>query len=439
MATWSKSRVDYRNVNGGNEFEDGDGVRASDINKVFNGIFYTQDNLENQLANLGDGTPKYVALESTILSKTSNEGVLFAGDTQHKYFWNGAHYVDGGVYSGVGDYENEVNHLKNGLVNIPLEWIEHSAQDWSLNPVTNPNNTISNIITVKGKLVIELSEELVGSGLELMALSKTGGSINRYDYSDYMTNGIIKIELEDECRIQVAAGVDISHYFTSIINGVKAYTLTDEFNFKYLKNKIIGSKKISCFGDSLTAGVITGTTTITESYPYWLKKFLENDNVVVENRGVPGATVQDMYKTISNLTAVYDGIDIAILMIGTNGYITKDNISYYYACIESLINNSKGKCKIIIVNPPKSIRDGVPTRWLDEMHYNIMGIAQKYNLPCIDLYQMLPFTPDNNLYYSPDKVHFTKVGYYYVAFIIYNYLVNNMTSSLIGGNPTFDY
>lgn len=98
MATWSKSRVDYRNVNGGNEFENGDGIRASDINKVFNGIFYTQDNLENQLANLGDGTPKYVALASTILSKTSNEGVLFAGDTQHKYFWNGTQYVDGGVY-----------------------------------------------------------------------------------------------------------------------------------------------------------------------------------------------------------------------------------------------------------------------------------------------------------------------------------------------------
>ena len=98
MANWNKRRVDPLAVNGGKEFEPGDGVRASDINKVFNGIFYTQDNLENQLASLGDGTPKYVALASTILSKTSNEGVLFAGDTQHKYFWNGAQYVDGGVY-----------------------------------------------------------------------------------------------------------------------------------------------------------------------------------------------------------------------------------------------------------------------------------------------------------------------------------------------------
>ena len=46
MANWNKRRVDPLAVNGGKEFEPGDGVRASDINKVFNGIYYTQDNLE---------------------------------------------------------------------------------------------------------------------------------------------------------------------------------------------------------------------------------------------------------------------------------------------------------------------------------------------------------------------------------------------------------
>lgn len=211
-----------------------------------------------------------------------------------------------------------------------------------------------------------------------------------------------------------------------------------KYDFEALKNEIVGSKRIFCFGDSLTAGVITGTTTITENYPYWLKKFLKNENAVIRNFGVPGATVIDMYNTISNL--VFSECDIAILMIGANGFVNDDSKkNYYRACIESIINDSKGKAKIILVNPPKSYREAVPQRWLDEMHYNIQLIANEYGLDCIDLYNYLPFDVDNDKYYSSDKVHFTKDGYYYIAFIIYNYLVNNMTASQKGGSPTFDY
>ena len=52
MATWSKSKVNASDVNNGNEFNSGDGVRNTDINKIFQSSLYSQDIVQN----IGIGT-----------------------------------------------------------------------------------------------------------------------------------------------------------------------------------------------------------------------------------------------------------------------------------------------------------------------------------------------------------------------------------------------
>lgn len=47
MATWNKSKVNASEVNNGNEFNAGDGVRHTDINKIFQSSLYTQDVIQN--------------------------------------------------------------------------------------------------------------------------------------------------------------------------------------------------------------------------------------------------------------------------------------------------------------------------------------------------------------------------------------------------------
>lgn len=47
MALWSKKRVEASQLNGGREFVEGDGIRPSDINAIFNSVLHNQDVLEN--------------------------------------------------------------------------------------------------------------------------------------------------------------------------------------------------------------------------------------------------------------------------------------------------------------------------------------------------------------------------------------------------------
>lgn len=52
MAEWTKNKVNASDVNSGNQFNAGDGVRNTDINKMFESGLYSQDVVEN----IGIGT-----------------------------------------------------------------------------------------------------------------------------------------------------------------------------------------------------------------------------------------------------------------------------------------------------------------------------------------------------------------------------------------------
>lgn len=332
----------------------------------------------------------------------------------------------------------------NGYDFVNTEW-KRVTTDFTLADATDNRFVTSNAFFCKGKLKVVVDNSLVNSGYQLRIMSTQSGKLETWGTSTTITQNTIDVEYNDTIRVSIfnSNGVSAALY-DFIARSTCLYTLTDGECLNYLKNKAINTKKIWCFGDSLTAGVITGTTTITETYPYWLKKFLDNDSLDISNFGVPGDTAVNMLAVIQSKT-FYQNCDIAIMMIGTNGYMTGDKddpttpLGAYHAAIQYIINSGKGLTKIVLMNPPKSIRENVPTRWLDSMHYKIELIAQEYNLDCIDLYQFLPFAPDNTTYYSSDKTHLTAIGYYWIASIVYNYLVNNITAQQIGGSPTFDY
>lgn len=56
MAVWAKKKVDSSEVNNGNQFNAGDGVRNTDINKIFQSSLYTQDVVGNiKIGNVTTG------------------------------------------------------------------------------------------------------------------------------------------------------------------------------------------------------------------------------------------------------------------------------------------------------------------------------------------------------------------------------------------------
>ena len=58
MATWNKTKVNASDVNNGNQFNVGDGLRNTDVNKIFESGLYSQDIVENiGIGNVTTGEP----------------------------------------------------------------------------------------------------------------------------------------------------------------------------------------------------------------------------------------------------------------------------------------------------------------------------------------------------------------------------------------------
>lgn len=414
----------------GNIIQAGTNLRAEHFNKMENAIALAIEGVEHMPINGGGEETYRILEESDIDSTLSVEGKVAEAKATGDRF---------------ATLTEDIAELGDGYIALTAPLANETGCDWNLNDVPYTSGAITPKLESNGVLRIDFAEDIRGIGLLLYVMTATSGKSQQYEVNELtITEASYTFEITDTCRVMIAAGAGMVHYFDRVQAGTSIYTLTTEANFCRLQNRIIGNQKIWCFGDSLTAGVITGTTTIEQSYPYWLGKFLSNDAAEIANFGVPGASAQDMLAAVQEKD-FYNNCDIALLMIGTNGFLTGDkndpttSCGAYHAAIRHIIDASKGMTKIVLLNPPKSVREGVPTRWLDAMHYNIQQIAHEYGLDCIDLYKFLPFTPDDMAYYSEDKVHFTGKGYYYIAYIVYNYLVNHMTASQIGGSPTFDY
>ncbi len=182
-------------------------------------------------------------------------------------------------------------------------------------------------------------------------------------------------------------------YFTLLL--IVVFILVLKFSQKD-KNKlgINGTKRIVCFGDSLTEGVGASKG---EDYPSYLSKIL---NIPVINSGVSGDTTSSAISRLSRDILSYNP-DLVIILLGGNDFIqrvpedtTKDNIE------KMIVTLKKKEIKVILVSP---------IAFYDKLYEKI---AKKYNIFFIPhILRGVLYHPD----LMSDEIHPNSKGYKIIA------------------------
>ena len=190
-------------------------------------------------------------------------------------------------------------------------------------------------------------------------------------------------------------------------------------------------KLICCIGDSLTEGDygvfgMAGIANVKEkNYPYFLKEFTGCE---VKNFGYCGyqsINILDLFKS-GNIDVF--GSDIIIIMLGTNGGQTpegnSENDKAYYEILR-LCKEQSPNAKIFICTPPHVTTDPKKSGYgcFDKVinaNQFVKKTAKEKNLSLIDVFGDNRITSESENVMQPnDGVHFSEVGYYTLATIIY--------------------
>lgn len=208
-----------------------------------------------------------------------------------------------------------------------------------------------------------------------------------------------------------------------------------------------------CIGDSVTEGHVYdypktpegGKVDRNQSYPFFLTKM---SGWNVENAGFSGFSASDWYeKKFNNYD--YTKYDLAIIELGYNGGLSdtlnedvlNENDYQYYSD-----TNTGSYCKIIegirTQNPEIKIVLNISSMMKEDESVNgvsrkvIKQIAEKYNLPIIDLNDKTFIDLNSEIYHgftdssnSLNLVHFNKTGYCAKASFIYNVLIDILSPS----------
>ena len=193
-------------------------------------------------------------------------------------------------------------------------------------------------------------------------------------------------------------------------------------------------KTILCIGDSLTEGDYgsepSGTMNVqSENYPFFMQKYLDCE---VSNQGKCGYTpIAYWNNQIKKINFKSINPQIVVIMLGTNGAMTDtlesdvdvyDDYNEYadtgtgdYCKIIEYVNEQlNGKVQIVLCTCPfvdSSRRPGNAYN-VDNANVVIPKIADKYNLPLIDVQKELGLSKLNTKMFQPiDGLHFGRFGY----------------------------
>ncbi len=206
--------------------------------------------------------------------------------------------------------------------------------------------------------------------------------------------------------------------------------------FPPMEKKDPEKKTILCVGDSVTFGAGVSATRKRDAWPYLLDRMLPEKYEVL-NYGISGSTMvktgdKPYSRRFLNRIDELD-LDMIILMLGTNDSKPynwdKDQFELDYAAmLERLIKNDR---KIVIMIPPKAFK----MEGAEEIVYDIADepinegvkpvvrkMAEKYRLPCIDLYAMTEEHPE----YFVDGVHPNALGNMMIAEKVYKKIINQL-------------
>lgn len=168
-------------------------------------------------------------------------------------------------------------------------------------------------------------------------------------------------------------------------------------------------KKILLFGDSLFNGFTNhrNTNIVTASLQEELGK-----NIHVDNLSKSGATTVEGLDYLKQIKPIYD---LIILEYGTNdASIWGISPKNYQHNLEKMIKYCLF-AKVIVTSPwrpcPGSAQvDSFIAEYLQKDHQIAQALAQKYDLPFIDLWHIYQQVSDVHNLYQADGLHLTKIG-----------------------------
>ena len=194
--------------------------------------------------------------------------------------------------------------------------------------------------------------------------------------------------------------------------------------------------KIACVGASTTTGNQVASDKGT-SYPKFLKEMI-GDNCKVGNYGLPGGTATrrtDGFPQLSYLdssnhkNSLKMKADVVIIDLGVNdsqtgvwnmGTFARD----YEELVKSYLDQGNDPLVLLSIGGHCTMNTWDTTDWRIEK--NIMpiqlAVAEKYNLPTVNLRALLMSDPDAYIC-KEDGVHYTDVGYKAMAQLFYDKLM----------------
>lgn len=176
---------------------------------------------------------------------------------------------------------------------------------------------------------------------------------------------------------------------------------------------MLEGKKGLCVGDSLTHGVVNGSSTgainTTKNYPYWLTKIT---NLELDVIGHPGWTATQMYDGIK--ANDYSEYGFVLLFLGTNGGLTTDaEINAYNEIIKKFIDDD---VEIFLITPFT-----VNNFSKQDTNDTIYKIGKEKEIAVINA-DVAPFkyTIVDGTIHEYDVTHLSKMGYFLLANVIAN-------------------
>ena len=215
------------------------------------------------------------------------------------------------------------------------------------------------------------------------------------------------------CRSNKAYSVEKILYSEKLKSALLDILNTKE-DYRYLL-KVFEGKKGLCIGDSLTYGVVNGSSSgainTTKNYPYWFNKMT---NLAVDVDGHPGWTASQMYERVKSNN--YEEYSFILLFLGTNGGLTTDEqISAYEQIIEKFINDNNS-IKIFLITP-FTVNGYSKQDTVDKIY----DIGKEKEIAVVNA-DIAPFkyTVVDGKIHEYDITHLSEMGYFLLANVIAN-------------------
>lgn len=200
-----------------------------------------------------------------------------------------------------------------------------------------------------------------------------------------------------------------------------------------LSNDIYAYKglKVMCMGDSLTAGRDGLGNILTHNYPYYMRKS-RIKKCIINNAGEVGSSTVTYWNNKIKNFDIDNTIDVVLMMWGTNGGLVSNTLDTdvepyddyedyadtgvgdFCKIIEYTMEQTNNNAQIVLLTPPYNGDASINSRVIKAQDV-VKAIAERYNLPVIDMFQCGIGEFNYSTFMPDDSVHFSQDGYKWIG------------------------